>query len=534
VDRVITQRQADLLLPILALFVLTPLIATLMGFANNVTVSLIGDKLVLDLRKQLYNHLLRLPMRFFDKSSTGGVMERLMGDVSQVQSMVASQTITLVTDVVACVFAMAVLFSLNWRLTLLIMVIVPVYVVNHHFFIERIRYWRERLREKMEQISADIQERLAGAAAVKAYGQERAETRQFVTDAYEARNLGTMASGYEVAFATAASIIYWTGHTGAYLMGCYLVIMSEMSLGSVIAFTSYCVYLLTPAVRFSNMANMVERSMVSVRRIDELLDEPADPPDPPDVIRRQRFIGQVEFDHVWFEYEPDNPVLRDVSLSVPAGTTVALVGHTGCGKTTIISLLMRFYRVTSGTLRIDGTDINRLAKSALRANMAMVPQDPVLFEGTIRENIAYGRPRASIDEVIRAAKAAEIHKTIEALPDGYDTPFGQEGVKLSLGEKQRLTIARAILADPAILILDEATSSLDTESERLLQRALEKIMQNRTSFVIAHRLSTIINADLIVVLAEGRILETGSHHELLNRKGGHYRQLYFTQFSKVA
>ena len=221
-------------------------------------------------------------------------------------------------------------------------------------------------------------------------------------------------------------------------------------------------------------------------------------------------------------------------LDVPAGTTVALVGHTGCGKTTIISLLLRFYRVTSGTLTIDGVDINRLSRANLKRDLAMVPQDPVLFEGTVRENIAYGRPEASLDQIISAAKSAEIHRTIMDLPDGYDTKLGTEAVKLSVGQKQRLIIARAILADPAILILDEATSSLDTEAERLLQKALTRIMANRTCFVVAHRLSTIVGADLIVVLSEGRIIEMGRHQELLAKEDSYYRQLYFTQFAKVA
>jgi len=307
-----------------------------------------------------------------------------------------------------------------------------------------------------------------------------------------------------------------------------------MTLGSVIAFTSYCVYLLGPAVRFSQMTEQVERAMISVNRIGELLDEPPEPPDPVDVVHVEKFQGHVTLENLCFGYEKDSLVLKNINIDVPAGKTVALVGHTGCGKTTIISLLLRFYRPVSGRLLIDGIDINRYSHACLRHNIAMVPQDRVLFEGTVRENIAYGRPTAPMEEIIAAAKAAEIHKTITELPDGYDTFLGEEGMKLSVGQKQRLIIARALLADPAILVLDEATSSLDTESERLLQKALNRIMANRTSFVVAHRLSTIVGADLIVVLSKGEILEMGRHEELLANKDGHYRHLYFTQFTKVA
>jgi len=534
VDKVIGEGRRDLFAPVLILFILAPLAATGLGFVNNYVVTLIGQKLVLDVRRRLYEHLQYLPMRFYDKSSTGGVMERLMGDVRHVQQMVTGQTITLATDTVACAVAMVIMMTLNWRLTCLLMILVPVYIVNFQYFKSRIRKWRRAFREKMEDISSSLQERLAGAAAVKVFGQERAETRHFVADAYEAQNIGVKAHIFSVGFGTTSNLIYWLGQTGIYLLGCYLVIESEMSLGAVIAFTGYSMYLLGPAVRFSNLSNMVERSMVSVRRVFELLAEARDPEDPPDAVWRSKLSGAVTFEHVSFEYDAGVPVLKDINVEVPAGKTVALVGHTGCGKTTIISLLMRFYRPTAGRVLIDGIDMNKVSRSTLRTNIAMVPQDPVLFEGTVRDNIAYGRPEASIEEIISAARAAEIHRTIKALPDGYDTHIGAEGVKLSVGQKQRLVIARAIVADPAILILDEATSALDTESERLLQRALLKIMRDRTSFVIAHRLSTIVGADMIVVLSDGEIIEVGTHQELLARKGGHYRQLYFTQFAKVA
>ncbi len=534
VDNVITAGRMEMFVPLMLLFVLAPLLAALIGFANNYVVTLIGQKLVLDLRSKLYAHLQNLPLRFYDKSSTGGIIERLMGDVAQIQSMVTTQTITLATDIVACSAALVIMMTLNWRMTLALMLLIPLYVVNYNFFISRIRKWRKFLREKMEDISSTLQERLAGAIVVKAFGEERNETRRFVHEAFDARNIGVRARSYSVVFNSTASLIYWLGQTGIYLLGCYLIIQGDMTLGSVVAFTSYSIYLLNPAVRFSQMSNMVEQSMVSVRRINELLNEIPEPEDPPEAVNMEKLNGEVKFDNVTFCYEPNQPVLRNFSLEVKPGTTVALVGHTGCGKTTVISLLLRFYRATEGRILLDGIDINRISKASLRRNIALVPQDPILFDGTIKENIAYGRPEATREEIIEAAKAAEIHDMIESLPDGYDTYIGEEGIKLSGGQKQRIVIARAILMDPAILIMDEATSSLDSESERLLQRALGRIMENRTSFVIAHRLGTIVSADMIVVLSEGRILEIGNHHELLAKEKGYYRQLYFTQFARVA
>jgi subfamily B ATP-binding cassette protein MsbA len=534
VDKVIGLQRYDLVFSIIVLFIATPILGNFIGLANNYIVSLIGDKLVLDMRKQLYHHLQHLPMRFYDKSSTGAIMEKLMGDVGQVQQMVATQTVTFCSDIVACFVATGFMVALNWRMTLLLLIFVPIYVINYNYFIDRIRNAGETLRIKMEDMSSGMQERLSGAMAVKSFGQERAEDRKFTTDAFEAKTTGESLITFSTAFNTSTNLINWLGTNTLYMVGCYLVVKGEMPLGAVLAFLSYSAYVLGPAVRFSQMSEQVERAMVSVNRIASLLNESPEPADPPDAAHTINMEGHVEFKDICFEYEKGSPILNHLTLDVPKGKTVALVGHTGCGKTTIISLLLRFYRVCSGEILIDGINLNRYSHASLRRNIAMVPQDPVLFEGSVRENIAYGRPEALIDEVIAAAKAAEIHKTIMELPQGYDTLLGEEGMKLSVGQKQRLIIARAILANPAILIMDEATSSLDTESERLLQKALARIMENRTCFVVAHRLSTIVSADIIVVMSKGKILEMGRHQELLEIQGGHYRQLYMTQFTKVA
>jgi ABC-type multidrug transport system fused ATPase/permease subunit len=534
VDRVIGQREESLLTPLLVLFVLIPLLAEGLRAVNGYMITMMGSRLVLDMRRRLYGHLQHLPLRFFDSSSTGAVMERLMGDVGQVQGMVTHQTVTIATDLLGCVVALGAMLWLNARLALIPLMFIPLYVLTHRYFRARLRRAFEQYRSKIDEISGTVSERLRSTPIVKAFGQERTETRRFTADAYDAQGYGVRAYNYAIGFNTAASLQTWSARVGILLLGYYMVIHGAMTLGEVVAFGAYSVYLLGPAVRFAGITNMVETVMVSVRRIGELLDEPTEVADAPDAVRVRRLRGEVDFHGVGFEYEADQPVLQDIDLHVPAGSTIALVGHTGCGKTTMISLLYRFYEVTSGAIVIDGHDVRRIARTDLRRNLSLVPQDPVIFETTVSENIAYGCPDAPLEKIVEAARIAELYDEIMELPDGFETRLGGADAKLSVGQKQRLMIARAVLSDPAILILDEATSSLDGESERALQEALDRVMAGRTSFVIAHRLSTIVNADLIVVLDEGRIIEVGTHRKLLDNPEGHYRQLYLQQFAKVA
>ncbi|RKY66565.1 MAG: ABC transporter ATP-binding protein, partial [Candidatus Latescibacterota bacterium] len=324
------------------------------------------------------------------------------------------------------------------------------------------------------------------------------------------------------------TLIDGLGNTFIFVAGCYLVLKGELTYGTVAAFMMYVARVLGPILQFSSIANMIEQTLVSVERIFEIYEVEEEPRKgtklPP-------IEGHVKFEDVWFEYVPGEPVLKGINLEVEPGMKVALVGHTGCGKTTLTSLLLRFYEPTRGRILVDGYDITKVDLRSLRLQIGQVLQDSVLFDGlTIRENIAYGIPDATEEQVVKAAKIAEIHDLILSKPGGYDAKIGGEGVVLSLGEKQRLCIARAVAADPAILILDEATSALDTQSEALIQRALENVMKGRTCFIIAHRLSTVVGADLIVVMDEGRIVEMGTHKELLEKEKGFYRKLYEQQF----
>lgn len=531
IDEVIGNNRADLYTILLSMFIALPLVVAIMRMVNHVMISKMANKLVFNIRSFLYRHLQYLPIRYYDKTSTGMVMERLMGDVNQVQSILTGQTINLVCDAARCIFALGVMFIINWRLSFIMLAILPLYALNYRFFISRIRSSNEDYRLAMENLSGTLQERLAGTAIIKAYGKERTEERMLLGEAFDTQNSHMQCVVNNSLFGAAAQAIYWMGHSGTFLLGCYLVIDNQMTLGDVLAFTACAVNLLGPVIAFTQISTIYTQTMVSVRRIVNLLNESREDEDTDNAVEAGRLKGHVQFDHVWFEYEKNSPVVKDFCLDVEPGQTVAFVGHTGCGKTTITSLLYRFYDPVQGRILVDGVDSRDYSRNSFRRNLGIVPQDPVLFEGSVRDNIRYGRPGATDEEVIEAARIAEMHQAISELPDGYDTILGEEGAKLSVGQKQRIVIARAVLADPAILILDEATSALDTESERLIQNAMTRVMEGRTCFVVAHRLSTIVNADKIVVMSEGKILEAGSHRELMNLPTGHYRQLYVTQFA---
>ena len=520
--------------PLILAMALVPITQQLIGKAYRLIINNTAAKLSFDVRFGLYQHVTSLPVSFFDKHSTGMVLERLMGDVNKFQQLVTGQLLQLSTDVVRASMSIMLMLWIDIELTLIVLAIVPLYVLNHRFFVRRIRNANDDFRAKMDVVSGHLEERLTGTALVKAFGMERPETRTFTVETYEALQYSSRARGLSVAFGNTAQLIQWFGKTLVFLLACYMVIEGKMTWGQVLAFGAYSMFLLGPAVRFTELANQFEQTLVSVDRVKELLAAPAEAghgwaSDRPDVT----FKGRVTIKDLNFAYDPGTPVLRDINLDVGAGKTVALVGRTGCGKTTLTSLLYRFYELTDGQILLDGQDITQLDLGTLRRHLAIVPQDAVLFEGTAAENIAYGRHGATRDEIIAAAKLAEIHDVLAHLPQGYDTPLGQAGAKLSVGQKQRLVIARAVLANPAVLIMDEATSSLDTESERLIQRALRKVMRGRTCFVVAHRLSTIQHADLIVVMDDGRILEVGRHGELLAKPDGCYREMYYRQFAKI-
>ncbi len=525
--------------------------ALLTGLSNLVVMYLIqwvSRRIAFDMRLAMYRRLQRLSLNYFHHHSTGMILERLMGDVSQVQNLCTSQMVQAVMDAAGCVFALTVMFMVNWRLTIVALLFLPLYVLNYRICVGRIRRANESLRSKRDDISGSLQQNLEGALVVKSFGQERRETKEYTAQCQEALRLGIRTSIWAGLFNSSSVMVHVVAQATILFLGCWLVIDGRMTYGAVLAFVAYALYLLGPAVNFSDLFNQVEQSMVSVRRVNEIMQAQPDIQDRPDARTIERLAGKIEFRNLSFKYgsrgaeqaqrapetlKGSEYALTDVSFTAQPGQMLALVGHTGAGKTTIAKMLFRFYDPTEGQLLIDGLDIRNICLADLRKNIAVVPQEPVLFKASVAENIAYGKPRATMDQIVAAAKVAELHSLVRDLPDGYDTQIGEASLKLSSGQRQRVAIARAVLKDPAILVLDEATSSLDTESERLIQRALRRVMQGRTSLVIAHRLSTIVHADLILVMKDGRVVEQGTHWQLLSA-GGAYRDLYEKQFAAVA
>ncbi len=532
IDRVISGGERSLLFSLGFLMLALPILRAFCGYLQTLGIALVGQRFVFDVRCTLYNHLLHMSMRFFGKHSVGMLVNRLMGDTSMVQSMVTAQSIGIISDLVVSAFAVSATLFLNWRLAIVLYLIVVFFVINYRINIVRIRRATRTYRFAVDRLSSSVENRLVGRVAVKTFGTEGREQAVFREESAGTVDLVQEALFANNTFSMNTMLIQSLGRAVIYFLGCALVLRGSISYGDVVAFTAYAMQLLGPAVRFSQIARQVQDVGVSIDRLFEIFREKPEVKNAPRPVRVRRLRGRVDFDHVYFHYEPSNPVLADFDLHIEAGQTVALIGPTGCGKTTILSLILRFFDVTGGVLRVDGRDIRSYDLTAYRRNFGIVLQEPLLFTVSIAENIRYGRPGASRRDIEEAARIAEIHEFIESLPNGYDTVIGSEGLEMSVGQRQRITIARAVAADPAILIMDEATSALDTESERAIQRAMDRVLKDRTSFIVAHRLSTIRNADRIVLLDQGAILETGNHEELMAIPNGRYKHLYETHIGK--
>lgn len=525
-DRVIEQGHHSLFAILGFCMVALPLGVALLSYLQVTGIALVGQRFVFDLRCALYRHLMHLSLRFYSKHGTGMLVNRLMGDTGRVANMLSGQTIGILSDMVCSIFALTVTVALSWRMSLLIVLIVIVFVINYRVNIGKIHRLTRNYYRSYDRLSAGVQSRLTTSLAVKTFGAEDREQSQFSGQSTESMELmrGSAIAGHM--FHTNVMLLQGVGRALIYFLGCAMVLRGDLSYGDVVAFTAYAMQLLGPAVRFSELARQLQTVSVAMERILDILREPSELPEHPKPRSVSRISGKVMFDGVCFAYEPANPVLQDFSLSVEAGETIALIGPTGCGKTTLLSLLMRFYDVTGGALRFDGIDVREIRLRDLRRQFGIVLQEPLLFNVSLYDNIRYGNARATPAQVEAAAKVAEIHDFISGLPDGYATVYGSDGIQLSVGQRQRLTIARAVLADPAILIMDEATSALDSESERAIQTAMQRVLRGRTSFIVAHRLSTIREADRIVLLRAGRIVEIGNHETLMRIEHGAYRELY--------
>jgi ATP-binding cassette subfamily B multidrug efflux pump len=490
----------------------------------------VAQQTVYTMRREVEAKFDRLPLKFFDSRTRGEVMSRAVNDLDSVSGTLQQNLTQLLTSVLTIIGVIVMMLTISWILTLVTVITLPISIVVVARIAKRSQKFFMKQQAALGALNGHVAEMYGGHTIVTAFGHEKKSVETF-----EKLNETYYDSAWRAQFVS--GIIYPTmmfvGNLGFVLVaviGGLLVTRRSISIGDVQAFIQYGRQFSMPIGQLSGIANMIQLTIVSAERVFELLDEPEELPDPEPakVISNPR--GAVQFDNVSFRYKEAVPLIDDMSLDIPSGHMIAIVGPTGAGKTTLVNLLMRFYDVDRGAIRVDGVDIRELKRGALRRTFGMVLQDTWLFSGTIKENIAYGRENASDEAIVRAAKAAQADHFIRTLPDNYDTPINESASSLSEGQKQLLTIARAFLADPAILILDEATSSVDTRTEVLIQRAMAELMRGRTTFVIAHRLSTIRNADVILMMEHGRIVERGTHHELLAAKG-RYAELYQSQFA---
>lgn len=502
----------------------------LTGYALGVSISTLGQRFLIVTRDRMLGHMQRLPLAYFEKNQTGKLVSNVINDAATVNGLITSNGTQMLSDLAQLALVLFVLLRIDVVLTLMSLCIVPLYVWNFRHFWRPLQTTSDEIRGKRDAMYGQMQEKLTGIQTVKGFGQERSEARAFMGTTRELMGLNVRQGALGGGLWTLADALCGLA-TGLVLgYGGWLCLKGKIEAGTLVSFLSLAVgYVYGPIVRFLTVLDPIARSQAALGRIFRTLDTENPIKDKPGAIPMPKIEGRVRFENVWFEYEPGQPVLKGIELDVLPGQTVALVGFSGSGKTTITSLLLRNYDPTSGRLTVDGTDLRDVQIESYRQQVGVVAQESVLFNTTIRENIRYGRVDATDAEVEAAAIAASIHDAIIDLPDGYDTKIGEEGIKLSVGEKQRMAIARALLADPRILILDEATSSLDSATEALLQAALDRLMEGRTSFVVAHRLSTVVRADQIVVLEQGIVTERGTHAELL-QNNGLYARLYREQF----
>jgi len=511
----------------LALYIVASLLIWVQARLLNVTV----QRTMVALRSDVENKIHRLPLSYFDGRQRGELLSRVTNDIDNVQSSVSMTISQLLTSLLTVVAVLAMMVSISPLLALITLLTVPLSLLATRAIASRSQRLFVAQWTSIGRLNAHIEETYSGFTVVKTFGHQaaaREQFRKFNDDVYHASFGAQFFSGL---VSPATTFIGNLGYVAVAVVGGLQVATGQITLGSIQAFIQYVRQFNGPLSQVAGMYNTLQSGVASAERVFNLLDEPEESPDPEPAAEQssQRPNGQgpsaggrVEFQHVNFAYRPGIPVIQDLSLVAEPGSTVAIVGPTGAGKTTMVNLLMRFYDVDSGRILIDGVDITTVGRHSLRSRIGMVLQDTWLFDGTIAENIAYGRPEASEDEVLAAAKAAYVDRFVHTLPAGYQTRVSGDGANISAGEKQLITIARAFLARPQLLILDEATSSVDSRTEALIQRAMCELRQDRTSFIIAHRLSTIRDADRILVVEAGRIVEQGNHAELLARRGAYY------------
>jgi ATP-binding cassette subfamily B protein len=535
VDRVILQaglplsakvrRLAVISASIACLFVANSLLDMLRSFRSQ----LLDSRFSSALRARLFRRILRLPMADVSELKTGGVVSRLSNDVDNATSLLQMALVNPLLSGVRLLLTLCVIFTLDWRIAAAVLLAVPPIVLAQNLWLRKSRAIWKSIGEDRSQIDARVSEGLSGLRVVRGFARERREESSYTLGQHIVVRKHSLATNTQRKVALVWDLVMPLTQVTILWFGGYLVLRGQTTVGTLLAFQGYLWRVIDPITELVKSTSETQRGLASLDRVCDVLDKPEEKPDRPKAVLAPTRVRELHLNHVHFAYGKGRPVIQDFELRVPGGSVVALVGASGAGKTTITDLVARFHDPTSGAIRVNGVDLRDIRLQSYRKLLGIVQQEVFLFDGSVRDNIAYGRTEASSAEVEEAARNAHAHDFISLLPDGYDTLVGERGLKLSGGQRQRLSIARALLADPEILILDEATSNLDTESEQLIQASMQRLLANRTTFIVAHRLSTIVRADLIVVLDRGRIQEVGDHDSLRCR-GGAYASMFERQF----
>lgn len=521
----------DAVARLLGLLAAVYLVSALFSWAQGYVMAGVTQKTIYGLRREVDEKLSRLPLKYFDDNPRGDILSRVTNDIDNIAQTLQQSATQVITAVLTITGVLGMMFWISWVLALISLAVIPLSILVTMFIARRSQRQFAAQWERVGRLNGHVEEMFTGHSVVKVFGRQAEAVQVF-----DEQNQSLYEASYRAQFISGTiqpsiGFLNNLNYVGVAVIGGLKVASGTLTLGDVQAFIQYSRQFTQPIVQTASIANVLQSAAASAERVFELLDAPEEVPETTSPVRLTEPRGHVEFRHVTFSYSPDKPLIEDLSLEALPGQTVAIVGPTGAGKTTLVNLLMRFYEIQGGAILIDGVDTRDMTRDDLRHIFGMVLQDTWLFKGTIRENLAYGKEGATDEEILAAARAAHVDHFIRTLPDGYDTELAEDSSNISAGQRQLLTIARAFLADPPILILDEATSSVDTRTEALIQRAMGNLMKGRTSFVIAHRLSTIRNADLILVMNEGAIIEQGTHEQLMAR-GGFYWELYNSQFTE--